>query len=103
MYRWIVYPTAALAAAVLCTAGHLLATNTAGTNPPSTPLSADPPYQMRGVGSCASNACHGGTGPRGTKGSEYTTWNAVDPHVKAYEALFKPESERMHQKLAVGY
>jgi hypothetical protein len=53
-----------------------------------------------GVASCASMACHNGNGPKGSKGSEYSTWIAVDPHAKAYRTLSKPESQRMHEALA---
>jgi hypothetical protein len=45
-------------------------------------------------------ACHHGNGPRQSKGSEYSTWIAVDPHAKAYRTLFKPESKRMHANLS---
>ena len=52
-----------------------------------------------GVSGCAAAACHHGNGERGTKGSEYSTWIAVDPHAKAYDALYKPESALMHEKM----
>jgi hypothetical protein len=55
-----------------------------------------------GVASCASMACHHGNGPRGSPGSEYSTWVAVDPHAKAYRVLFNAESQRMHEALAKG-
>ena len=44
----------------------------------------------RGAGSCSAASCHGGDGPLGTKGSEYATWIARDPHARAYEVLFEP-------------
>ena len=52
-----------------------------------------------GVAGCAAAACHHGNEPRGTKGSEYSTWIAVDPHAKAFAALYKPESALMHKKM----
>jgi hypothetical protein len=58
-----------------------------------------PAEKTLGVASCASMACHNGNGPRGSKGSEYSTWVAVDPHAKAYRALAKPESKRMQENL----
>src|ERR1700722_6531944 len=59
-----------------------------------------PAPRTLGVMSCASMACHHGNGPRGSKGSEYSTWIAVDPHGRAYQALRKPESQRMHENLS---
>jgi hypothetical protein len=56
-----------------------------------------------GVATCAAMACHNGNGPRGTKGSEYSTWIAVDPHSRAYQALYKPESRAMHDIMAKAF
>jgi hypothetical protein len=45
-------------------------------------------------------ACHHGNGPRGTKGSEYTTWIAQgDPHSRAYTVLFHPRSLLIEKNL----
>jgi Cytochrome c554 and c-prime len=52
-----------------------------------------------GVSGCAAAACHHGNDARGSKGSEYSTWIAVDPHAKAFAALSKPESIRMHKAM----
>ncbi len=60
------------------------------------------PRQL-GVGSCAAAACHHGNGPAGSKGSEYSTWVAVDPHARAFQTLFKPESRAMHETLARAF
>ncbi|MBL8797024.1 MAG: hypothetical protein JNM56_24190 [Planctomycetia bacterium] len=49
---------------------------------------------LRGVPSCASSACHHQNGPRGSVGSEYTSWLAYDPHARAFHAL---SSERSRQ------
>src|SRR5262245_47556303 len=49
-----------------------------------------PALQWQGTSSCASAACHGNTGPPGSKGCEYTTWVSDDKHARAYEVLFDP-------------
>ncbi len=58
-----------------------------------------PGVQAQGVASCAAAACHNGNGPRGRKGSEYSTWMAVDPHSRAYSVLYNDRSRRMAKKL----
>lgn len=50
---------------------------------------------LRGVPSCASTACHHRNGPRGSVGSEYTTWLAYDPHARAFHALSSERSRRI--------
>lgn len=71
--------------------------------PPPAPLRQVPDvpaFQYQGVASCASVACHHGNGPRGTKGSEYTTWIAQgDPHSRAYTVLFDPRSLLIEKNL----
>src|SRR2546425_790177 len=42
-----------------------------------------------GVASCTSMACHHKSGPKGSKGSEYTTWRTFDAHAKAYTDLYE--------------
>src|ERR1700722_3780000 len=59
-----------------------------------------PEPRTLGVAGCAAMACHHGNGSPGRKGSEYSTWVAVDPHAKAYQTLFKEESRRMQANLA---
>jgi hypothetical protein len=60
---------------------------------PETPaVSARPNLQYQGVASCAAAACHNGNGPRGSVGSEYTTWMAYDPHSRAHSVLSEPRS-----------
>jgi hypothetical protein len=51
------------------------------------------------VASCASAACHHGNGPPGSKGSEYTTWAARDPHARAYSVLFDERSREVVRTL----
>src|SRR5262245_21554851 len=55
--------------------------------------------RLQGVASCASTACHNANGPRGSKGSEYPTWAASDPHARAYRVLFEERSVRMAKYL----
>jgi hypothetical protein len=56
-----------------------------------------------GVGSCASMACHHGNGPRGSAGSEYSTWVSYDKHSRAYQVLFNEQSRRIVENLWKGY
>ena len=63
------------------------------------PVSASQRAILAAGAPSAAAACHGG-GARGSKGSEYSTWIAVDPHAKAFQTLFKPESRAMHEKLS---
>jgi Cytochrome c554 and c-prime len=51
--------------------------------------------QYQGVSSCAAAACHNGNGPRGSRGSEYSTWLTHDPHSRAYAVLSEPRSRAM--------
>src|SRR5262245_61355492 len=63
---------------------------------------APPParaFREEGVGSCASTACHHGNGPRGARGSEYTTWANHDPHARAYSVLFDERSRTIQANL----
>jgi hypothetical protein len=48
--------------------------------------------QYLGVSTCAAAACHNGNGPRGSKGSEYTTWLTHDPHSRAFTVLLGSRS-----------
>jgi hypothetical protein len=48
-----------------------------------------------GASGCAAASCHGGNGPRGSPGSELTTWATYDPHDKAYQVLFSQRSQQM--------
>lgn len=58
----------------------------------ATSRSPNPDLEWQGVASCASGPCHNGNGPRGSKGSEYTTWVSYDPHARAYAALLNSRS-----------
>jgi hypothetical protein len=57
---------------------------------------------MLGVSTCASMACHHASGDLGSQGSEYSTWIAVDPHARAYQALFNETSKRIQRNLTGG-
>jgi hypothetical protein len=77
----------ALALTVAAVAGD------SGRPPSAAPRPAEAPaLQYQGVASCAAAACHNGNGPRGSKGSEYTTWMAHDPHSRAHSVLSEPRS-----------
>jgi hypothetical protein len=54
----------------------------------------------RGINSCASTACHNANGPRGSKGSEYSTWVTYDPHAtRAFNVLTEERSRRIVRNL----
>ena len=55
--------------------------------------------QWQGVASCASMACHHGNGPKGSKGSEYTTWITNDPHARAFAVLDDQRSKVIEKNL----
>jgi hypothetical protein len=86
---------AALVAAALCRGPAERAAAAPAPSP------APPPHDFLfvGVGSCASTACHNGNGPRGTKGSEYTTWIVNDPHSRAYTVLLNARSRTIQNNL----
>jgi hypothetical protein len=47
----------------------------------------------QGVSSCAATACHGDSGLRGSKRSEYLTWVTYDKHASAYSVLLTRRSQ----------
>src|SRR5579872_1302185 len=57
------------------------------------------PVRWMGVASCAASACHHANDPRGTKGSEYSTWAAHDKHAQAYQVLYNDRSRTMIRNL----
>src|SRR5262249_26331440 len=68
--------------------------------PPLPPRPGEvPKYAAQGVSTCASMSCHNGNDLVVKKGSEYSVWVAVDPHVKAYRVLLEPRSTRMQEIL----
>src|SRR5207302_6562001 len=52
-----------------------------------------------GVGSCSSMGCHNVDVPKGTPGREYATWVTLDPHARAYLALYKEQSKQIEKNL----
>jgi hypothetical protein len=74
----------------------------AGEEPLLPPRAVAGGPQSQGVASCAAAACHNGNGLPGSKGSEYTTWAARDPHSRAYQVLFDERSVRMAKILGRG-
>jgi len=75
----------------------LLASSAGVSRPAPSGTTPAPPVaraglELQGVASCATSGCHHGNGPRGTKGSEYSTWLIHDPHARAYEVLLSERS-----------
>lgn len=71
--------------------GQVLAKGLSGTR-------LDSPDYL-GTASCTSSSCHHKSGHRRAVGSEFVTWNAEDPHRKAWETLFSERSQRMVRNL----
>jgi hypothetical protein len=63
------------------------------------PTTRDGSHRYVGVAGCAAAACHGGNGPPGAKGSEYSTWAGLDRHPNAFAVLYDKRSERMVRAL----
>jgi hypothetical protein len=63
--------------------------------PAKGPVSKATPSGLRGNAGCAAASCHGGSGPRGSTGCEYSTWMKEDRHFRAYDALFQERSRVM--------
>lgn len=53
----------------------------------------------QGAGTCSAMGCHNANGPKGSWGSEYSTWIAHDPHARAYEVLFNDKSKTIIRNL----
>jgi hypothetical protein len=79
--------------------GTWFARSSVSAQPPSTQgviaAGAGSDFELRGAGSCAAAGCHNGNGPKGAKGSEYTTWVLHDPHARAFEVLYNEQSRRI--------
>src|SRR6187431_3274901 len=54
--------------------------------------------QLVGATSCSASVCHGGA-DLGQARSEATTWRALDPHARAFDALLSPKSQAMAKHL----
>lgn len=51
--------------------------------------------RLVGAGSCSASGCHNANGHSATKGSEYSTWIASDPHAQAASVLGSDRSQKM--------
>jgi hypothetical protein len=63
---------------------------------------------LRGAGSCAASACHGGIEavPENVsfaKRNEHTTWLTSDPHAEAYNVLFSERSKSIAKNLGEAF
>jgi len=59
------------------------------------PVAVSPAARFLGASGCAAASCHADNGPKGSPGSEFTTWATHDQHAKAYQVLFSPRSQQM--------
>lgn len=66
------------------------------------PLTPGKEIPFKGSMSCASSACHGGTGAPASKGSEFSTWASLDRHASAYNALLSDRSRTMLRNFRGG-
>lgn len=98
-------------AAVFCAlAVGVVATEAVPDQPPNSsrsprevvPSSSAPSLQPQGNSSCARRGCHGGVGPSGQPGGEYTLWDRFDPHAQAHAVLSSQRSVDMIQSLERG-
>jgi hypothetical protein len=89
----------ALAAALWGNTAALSGGRQSAPPPPGAGPSAS---RWQGVASCAAAACHHGNGPKGSAGSEYTTWAHYDPHARAYAALLLERSRNIAKHLGRG-
>jgi hypothetical protein len=67
--------------------------------PPRHPKATAASDEYQGVASCSTAGCHNGNGPRGTPGSEYSTWMLHDPHAQAYAVLWDDKSRQIARHL----
>ena len=66
----------------------------------SSRLMADEKPAWVGTGSCAASACHmGRREPLDLKGSEYSFFDAYDPHSRAFSVLYDDRSKRIEKNL----
>jgi hypothetical protein len=95
--------TAFAAVAITVWSTWLRAPAAAGAGPPDEKAGARSGFAIVGVSTCTSSACHNANGPRGSKGSEYSTWVMQDKHAKAYDALRDERSkviEKNYKRIA---
>lgn len=63
------------------------------------PPAAGSSFGYVGATSCAAAACHNANGPRGSAGSEYSTWVMTDRHRNAYLVLLDARSADIERRL----
>jgi hypothetical protein len=77
----------------------LLRQDSGKAQPPLAPrIKENAKRQLVGVTSCSASVCHGGADV-GQARSEATTWRALDPHARAFDALLSPKSQAMARHL----
>jgi hypothetical protein len=64
-------------------------------------LASKLPRHLQGTMSCSASVCHGGAN-LGQPFSEVTTWRALDPHARAYDALLASEADGIAKRLWSG-
>jgi hypothetical protein len=68
---------------------------------PGRPAVPAAPGRVLGAASCSASVCHGGSGPRGARLSEHTSWIAHDPHARAYDILLEEPSRNIAKHLGI--
>lgn len=94
--RFLVMLLPAIAIAVLLPAA---AGRTDSASPAKVDLPSTARFHRQGVSSCTAVACHGDTGVRGGKRSEYSTWVGEDKHAQAYQVLLDERSRLIERNL----
>jgi hypothetical protein len=67
--------------------------------PSSAPLNVMGHPLWLGMASCTATGCHHSNGPPGARGSEFTTWESLDPHAHAARALKEERSRLMVRRI----
>src|SRR5262249_40385234 len=63
--------------------------------PPAPPPLPVPPARYLGMTSCATAGCHHGNEAPGAARSEFSTYEALDPHARAFRSLRTEQSRNM--------
>ena len=99
MRRWLLAICAGTAPAALSIAVPQAPPSTTATASASPDVAAASGERV-GATSCSGRGCHGAVAPRGTVGSEFTTWVVEDPHAQAYQVLFDCRSASIQRNRA---
>jgi hypothetical protein len=97
-HRMVACLVLALMAGSYCLWPNATQPNLIASHQESPEILPDPRPCWLGVSSCTAAACHGG-GLKGSKGSEYDTFAASDPHARAYKVLLTERSAQMIRNL----